>query len=69
MATKYEVSVSALKDSLTSRPAQGVVTTLESKPSCLAGGGEIWEGTLGIREPNEGGILGVTPGVSLPWPA
>ncbi|KAM4836253.1 fibronectin isoform 6-T6 [Thomomys bottae] len=30
VATKYEVSVSALKDTLTSRPAQGVVTTLEN---------------------------------------
>ncbi|XP_069873839.1 fibronectin isoform X12 [Dipodomys merriami] len=30
VATKYEVSVSALKDSLTSKPAQGVVTTLEN---------------------------------------
>lgn len=30
MATKYEVSVYALKDTLTSRPAQGVVTTLEN---------------------------------------
>uniref|UniRef100_A0A8D2LW00 Fibronectin n=1 Tax=Varanus komodoensis TaxID=61221 RepID=A0A8D2LW00_VARKO len=30
VATKYEVSVYALKDSLTSRPAQGVVSTLEN---------------------------------------
>ncbi|XP_077175426.1 fibronectin isoform X3 [Paroedura picta] len=30
MATKYEVNVYALKDSLTSRPVQGVVTTLEN---------------------------------------
>ncbi|XP_048339495.1 fibronectin [Sphaerodactylus townsendi] len=30
MATKYEVSVYALKDSLTSRPVQGVVTTVEN---------------------------------------
>ncbi|KAM9249676.1 fibronectin isoform 4-T4 [Dugong dugon] len=30
VATKYEVSIYALKDSLTSRPAQGVVTTLEN---------------------------------------
>uniref|UniRef100_A0A8C3W8E5 Fibronectin n=1 Tax=Catagonus wagneri TaxID=51154 RepID=A0A8C3W8E5_9CETA len=30
VATKYEVSIYALKDTLTSRPAQGVVTTLES---------------------------------------
>ncbi|XP_042535230.1 fibronectin isoform X6 [Dipodomys spectabilis] len=30
VATKYEVSVSALKDSLTSKPAQGIVTTLEN---------------------------------------
>lgn len=30
VGTKYEVSVSALKDSLTSRPALGVVTTLEN---------------------------------------
>uniref|UniRef100_A0A8C3IUB8 Fibronectin n=1 Tax=Chrysemys picta bellii TaxID=8478 RepID=A0A8C3IUB8_CHRPI len=33
VATKYEVSVYALKDSLTSQPAHGVVTTLESKQS------------------------------------
>uniref|UniRef100_A0A8D0E6E8 Fibronectin n=1 Tax=Salvator merianae TaxID=96440 RepID=A0A8D0E6E8_SALMN len=30
VGTKYEVSIYALKDSLTSRPAQGVVTTLEN---------------------------------------
>ncbi|XP_012919239.1 fibronectin isoform X10 [Mustela putorius furo] len=30
VATKYEVSIYALKDTLTSRPAQGVVTTLEN---------------------------------------
>ncbi|KAM9035472.1 fibronectin isoform X12 [Sarcophilus harrisii] len=30
VSTKYEVSVYALKDTLTSRPAQGVVTTLEN---------------------------------------
>ncbi|XP_069081728.1 fibronectin isoform X2 [Pleurodeles waltl] len=30
VATKYEVSVYALKDSLTSRPAQGIVTTQEN---------------------------------------
>ncbi|XP_061463690.1 fibronectin isoform X3 [Rhineura floridana] len=30
VATKYEVSIYALKDSLTSRPAQGVVSTLEN---------------------------------------
>ncbi|XP_028924946.1 fibronectin isoform X2 [Ornithorhynchus anatinus] len=30
VATKYEVSVYALKDTLTSQPAQGVVTTLEN---------------------------------------
>lgn len=30
MGTKYEVSVYALKDTLTSRPAQGIVTTLEN---------------------------------------
>uniref|UniRef100_A0A8C2UXB6 Fibronectin n=1 Tax=Chinchilla lanigera TaxID=34839 RepID=A0A8C2UXB6_CHILA len=30
VATKYEVSIYALKDTLTSRPVQGVVTTLEN---------------------------------------
>ncbi|XP_038605014.1 fibronectin isoform X7 [Tachyglossus aculeatus] len=30
VATKYEVSIYALKDTLTSQPAQGVVTTLEN---------------------------------------
>ncbi|KAJ6665358.1 hypothetical protein lerEdw1_004407 [Lerista edwardsae] len=30
VATKYEVSIYALKDSLTSRPAQGTITTLEN---------------------------------------
>ncbi|KAM6461891.1 fibronectin isoform 6-T6 [Liasis olivaceus] len=33
VATKYEVSIYALKDSLTSRPAQGVVNTLENVSS------------------------------------
>ncbi|XP_004427586.1 PREDICTED: fibronectin isoform X10 [Ceratotherium simum simum] len=30
VATKYEVNIYALKDTLTSRPAQGIVTTLEN---------------------------------------
>ncbi|XP_053139279.1 fibronectin isoform X3 [Hemicordylus capensis] len=33
VATKYEVSIYALKDSLTSRPAQGVISTIESVSS------------------------------------
>ncbi|XP_006020022.1 fibronectin isoform X4 [Alligator sinensis] len=50
VATKYEVSVYALKDSLTSRPAQGVVTTLENvSPPRRARVGDVTETTISIN--------------------
>ncbi|XP_019378932.1 PREDICTED: fibronectin isoform X3 [Gavialis gangeticus] len=50
VATKYEVSVYALKDSLTSRPAQGVVTTLENvSPPRRARVGDVTETTITIN--------------------
>ncbi|XP_019347592.1 fibronectin isoform X1 [Alligator mississippiensis] len=50
VATKYEVSVYALKDSLTSRPAQGVITTLENvSPPRRARVGDVTETTISIN--------------------